>query len=813
MKYRLSKVLAAAIVTVFLLSMLTVLPPTKAQVPVKIWVDPPLVEYTTASATIGTKFNVTIWAKHDTASWKAMMINIKMYWNQQYINVTRFWGEVTGDWSYTVWPNDNLGGRYWDPEYIFYAKVGGAIGNPYFYNIASDQAAVLVADTLTAPVTISAGVRKKLAQFEFTIVNVPGKGQTFETLFHINHEDTFIYDDVGPIPVTITDGTYRMTWTEPPAAIMDIVRADGLPWPKRYYNWEVAVGQKLATKVYIRVDPAWGLTNATFTINYASTPQLIDILDPIEIDSFWGEYEITFGTYAVTIMVRNPAGPVGPDALVGTITFTVIYQGSYPAVDQAEITFSNVELWNHVSTIKLGTHGKGAVIVEGYLALPLAYMEVYPEELKFGPQNVVGEEFTVAVKIKELHFAWYVVAIQFALTYDLEYLEVVDVTEGPFLKNPRWNWYGTYFVWNSYIWPDVYIAVGDILLPNPEGEWDQTEFPNTLDPTIDNTFAYITFKIKKQPETLDPDRVVLTLDIYGLGDEAFIDKNGEYVPYAPDKFKDGTCIILSFYYAGRFIDVFGGASNAGYGPFPNPWPAPYGGQGLNKPMDLVIPQSEVALYAQVLYNMWPVQSKDVCFEVEGPYEHVNGEFIPKDSWMLLLKEVARTNGSGIAKITFAMPWFCENPESLLGVWKVTATVNIRDVIVKDTLYFYYDYLVHIWKVTTDKRPPEGYKHCENVYITVEYGSRAMQKYPALFSIMIKDDLNVPIGIIEEPTEVGGAVFCTFTNNTFTRFIHVPKWAFSGEGYIFVNCFDKKPAEGGFAWCPQYPVVKIKILPQ
>ena len=816
MEKYLSKGLASLAILIIVLGALAAVPlPTKASSTVQIYIDPPNYIFDTSTATIGTKFNVTVWAKDPTASWKAMMIQIYMVWNQEYINVTRFWGEVTGDWTYTVWPNDNLGGRYWDPEYIFYAKPGGGIGNPYFYNLAPNLAAVKVADVLTAEVTVPAGVRKKLAQFEFTIIKVPSKGETFESVLNINNADTFIYDAVGPIDVTKTDGLYRITWVQPPPAIMDIVRADGLPWPKRYYNWENAVGQTFAAKVYIKVDPAWGLTNATFTLNYASTPQLIDIVDisDIQIDPFWGTSSITFGTYAVTIFVGDPAGPVGPDALVGTITFTVIYQGSYPAVDQADITFSDVTLYNHVSTIPTGTHGKGKVIVEGFLALPLAWMEVYPDYLKFGPENVVGEEFTVAVKINELHFAWYVVAIQFAFTYDYEYLEVVNVTEGPFLKNPRWNWYGTYFVWNSYIWPDVYIAVGDILLPNPEGEWDQTEFPNTLDPTIDNTFAYITFKIKKQPTTLDPDRVILTLAATGLGGECFIDKDGHYVPYAPDKFEDGTVVILSSAYYGRFIDVFGGASNAGYGPFPDPWPAPYGGQGLNKPMDLVIPQSEVALYALVLYNMWPVQSKDVCFEVEGPYEHVNGQFIPKDSWMLLLKETARTNGSGIAMITFAMPWFCEDPESLLGVWKVTATVNIRDVIVTDTLYFYYDYLVHIWKVTTDKAPPEGYKHCEDVYITVEYGSRAMQKYPALFSIMIKDDLNVPIGIIVHETKVGGAEFCTFANGTFTRKIHVPKWAFSGTGYIYVNCFDKNPTTGGFAWCPQYPVVRIKILPQ
>jgi hypothetical protein len=44
---------------------------------------------------------------------------------------------------------------------------------------------------------------------------------------------------------------------------------------------------------------------------------------------------------------------------------------------------------------------------------------------------------------------------------------------------------------------------------------------------------------------------------------------------------------------GRIIDLYGGAINSGYGAII--FPAPYGGQGPNQPMDLVIPQSEVHL--------------------------------------------------------------------------------------------------------------------------------------------------------------------------------------------------------------------------
>ena len=180
---------------------------------------------------------------------------------------------------------------------------------------------------------------------------------------------------------------------------------------------------------------------------------------------------------------------------------------------------------------------------------------------------------------------------------------------------------------------------------------------------------------------------------------------------------------------------------------------------------------------------------------------MNGQYTPKQNKFVLLKETARTNEDGVATISFAMPWPCDNPESLLGVWKVTATVNIRDVVVNDTLYFYYDYMVHIWKVTTDKF---YYEHCETVEITVEYGSHANQTYPGLFSAVIKDELNVVVDkVYLNGTILGGAQFCTYANNTVKLYIHIEKWAFAGYADIYVNCFDKDPTEGGFAWTPQY----------
>jgi hypothetical protein len=354
----------------------------------------------------------------------------------------------------------------------------------------------------------------------------------------------------------------------------------------------------------------------------------------------------------------------------------------------------------------------------------------------------------------------------------------------------------------SFIEPDYWgphILVGDIILPNGTGKWNPP-FPGAEEgqPGENGTIAIITFEIIEQLPA--PDFLTGTFELFNI---RMVDPTAMLIPVDTDRVVNGTYTIWGFPWQGRFIDLYGGAENAGYGSIP--FPAPYGGQGPNQPMDLVIPQSEVTLFADVLYNWWPVQSKDVGFEVEGPYDHLFNAtsqqwyYVKRQNWFILLKETARTDSDGVATISFAMPWYCEDPESLLGVWKVTASVNIRDVVINDTMYFYYDYMVHIWKVTTDKY---YYHHCEDVEITIDYGSHAMQKYPGLFSAVIKDELNVVIGIDLAGVTLGGAEFCTFANDTAVLYIHIEKWAFVGLADIFVNCFDKDPTVGGFAWTPQ-----------
>jgi len=157
-----------------------------------------------------------------------------------------------------------------------------------------------------------------------------------------------------------------------------------------------------------------------------------------------------------------------------------------------------------------------------------------------------------------------------------------------------------------------------------------------------------------------------------------------------------------------------------------------------------------------------------------------------------------------------MPWPCEDPYNITGIWKITATCSLYDEVIVDTMIFYYEDLVHITKVVTDKY---YYAHEENVVVTVEYCSHAMQNYSVVFAITLTDEVGVPIAMVLKNEIVGGAEFCVCKEGSFTVELLIPKWAAAGYAYIHVNCFNKDPTEGGFALCPEYSPVEIWIKPE
>jgi len=802
MNKRLMSSFALAITLMMALSILAPLRITKATPTITIYFDPHPYEFTTAVIpSAGARFNVTIWVVSDT-DFNLMMWEVRLFFNPSIIDV------AMEDGIYRVWPQDALGGRNFDPDYVFYGEVGGMTTTP---NKPSTDS-ILAGDLLMGDITIPADTPKKLCVVEFEVKQIPEKGGELYCDLAINNDETYLYDSTGPILAgpdpNIHDSWYKLTWAPPPSPYLDVVRADGQPWPLVFERWFEVVGETFDVDIYIKeLAEAWGLHNATLVLNYDET--LINATG-VTIHGTWTTATSDISVPGVVqIFVEEPAATPSGDVKIATITFEVIYQGTYPEVDETDIVFDDTlcELFDHIMEISIDWEktGKGTVIIEGYMPAPSPYLEVDPSEVVLGPEPAVGTEFEVAVKVNRLYELWKAIGYEFRLTYQWDLLEVVNIKQGGFFNDSRWNWYGTFFVSKVEPYPTS-VVVACLLLPNASGVWDQTMFPNTEVPDVDNTLAIIRFKAIKQ---LWGEDFWCKLEIQPLS-EVFLDVNGNYIPTAWADCIHGNYTILGPRAVGRVIDVYGGANNAGYWTgYPNPFPDPYGGQGPNNPMDLVIPQSEVTLYAKVTYNYYPVQSKIVSFEVEGPFENCNGELEPKSTYKVIYKGTAITNSDGIANISFAMPWPCSNPEDYLGVYKVTATVDIRDVVVNDTMLFYYDYMVHILSVTTDKY---HYAHTETVTVTVKYATHAMQKYPALFTAVLKDELNVLVDMDLRGREVGGAEFCEFLEDTITLKLKIPKWAFTGYANIYVNVFDKDPTEGGFAWCPEYGPVEICIEP-
>jgi hypothetical protein len=649
---------------------------------------------------------------------------------------------------------------------------------------------------------------------EFEIISAPGKGGVYNSALNIDNADTYLLDPLlDEVTTTKIDASYTYTWSTPPSphfAVVDPSDGDNEVLYDHYTNATDPALSDFDVEIYLMdVNAAWYVHNASLSISYNST--LLAVVG-IVVDPQWtGPNVVGIVPGTISIVVRNPIpAPPSGDVLIATITFRVLIQQLAPPADPgyedtSPIDIYDGEVWDTTLMIPLDPEIDGNVIVGAYILLVLPYLEV--SDVTMGPEPCRGELFNVTVSIKNLDWHWYMIGVEFRLAYDPFFMtpEATHII-GPYL--PSYCSYhnvlptpGCCF-WQTYNEPGPpdgpHVLAGQMIYPNASGWWNTNAtlaeaWPGGPSVPGEGVIALLQFRVNYQsygePNMTSPleiiDQLAIGLDnpetqnIVGIPMEEPV--NGLYT--------------ITTNLPGRVIDVYGGALNRGYGS--HPFPAPYGGQGPNNPMDLVIPQAEVCLCANVTYNYWPVQNKLVGFEVEDPYGGI------------LLKRTATTDYYGVACICFEMPWPCDEPERLIGVWTVTVTVDISDFRINDTLEFHYDYMVNIWKVTTDKYE---YNHCEWVEITIEYGTHAQQWYPLLLSALIMDELLVPVGIGFITTEVGGAEFCSYTNFTDTICIHIPKWAFAGIATIHVNAYDRDPTEGGVAWAPEFtppPVIAIQ----
>ena len=384
--------------------------------------------------------------------------------------------------------------------------------------------------------------------------------------------------------------------------------------------------------------------------------------------------------------------------------------------------------------------------------------------------------FNVSVWVYDAAWDWWIVGIEFKLAYNDTLIKFVGASVDTWLKSLG-DIYMTPVVQGYRYDGLAYIHLAVLLLPHsyPPPTWN-----NPI--SEDGSLVQVKFEVIYQEAM--PWMGQTPLDLY---DTKFADISASPVPYNPPV--DGL-VKIEGYVIGRAIDLY------------TQYPAPYGGQGFNKPSDMFTPQQQVELYALVTYNLWPVQQKDVAFEVHDPQGN------------LVTILCGRTDENGIAHVSFRIPWPCENPESLFGIWTVIATVEIAEVVVNDTLQFHFDYLVRWIKVTTDK---DAYAHGETITVTVKYQSYAVQTRDVLLTVVAHDELNVPFDYDFLKTSVGTgdmATWCTYKNYTATFTLTIPKWAVAGKASIYVNAYSDWPWKGGAQVTPTYtPIPTVIIKPE
>jgi hypothetical protein len=266
--------------------------------------------------------------------------------------------------------------------------------------------------------------------------------------------------------------------------------------------------------------------------------------------------------------------------------------------------------------------------------------------------------------------------------------------------------------------------------------------------------------------------------------------NKDYSVPLPHIVNDGG-LVPPFMPPGGFIDLY------------VCYPDPYGGQGWYKNASMIWPQKEFCFKANVTYAGWPEQYKDVALQLIDPTGTTWG------IWS------GRTDVNGYVEICVRMPWPCPtnetDPWDYFGIWCVIATVDIACEIFNDTLCFKYDYLVNIWDAEADK---ESYKHCEDITVTITYGTYAMMYYNITFAITACDASGVPFGFAYEEVTIGKGEYawCMYENGTLQLTVHVEKFARPPFATIYIVALNGLPSEGGSAETPVFEIV-VEIEPE
>jgi hypothetical protein len=754
-----SKIISIVLLATLMLSMAAIFPIHADVGDVTFTVTPTNNDYIYPDDPVGSRFNITVmWTDQaPLVSVYAWQVILQLN-DTTLLNCTRAWVPT------------------WNANYLLVSMLPNEIdatsgeGTGEISAMGSGKGAV-------SPVSSASAM---LCIFELEIMRNPTTPEAIYCSLTIDNADTQWSPDGGVWNDPIrTGGMFTYSRAAPGKPHLEVHPASS----SLIFGPAACVGDEFDVEVWLMaIDELLDLQNVSFTLTYdCSSPLPAQILEiaGYTVHAFWATPTVNNATAGfIDVFVVAPTAPSG-DKLIVTITFRIIYQGAIgDPTETAPLVLSNIVLWGPSDLIDTDDPVDSLVTVLAYSPFAPPHFEVSSPILDTA--DVGGLLFNVTVSIKELSAAAYFIGYDFRLGYNTSLITPVTAYEGPFLPGfsaLQPGSMGTW--WTYYLETDggygPHVLAGGIILPNDTGLWGEP-FPEGDGVVATITFMYLGTgpeqSFGEEPITIPDQLYIIEEDWIGL--DNLIAQNVVDLPYNDPV--NGSIILSAEFPNTRVIDLY------------DQYPAPFGGQGWNMPSDMFWPQKQIELYANVTYNYWPVQQKDVAFEVRDPHG------------TLVTIQVARTDANGIAHTWYRIPWPCDHPEDLFGVWTVTATVDLACIIINDTMQFHFDYLVEIFKITTNKFQVNHYE-CFNVII--DYGSHAQQEYPVVIQAILYDNLDVPViqGFFE--TTVGGTQFCQYKNNTVTIPLCIPKYAYAGIAKIYVNAYSALPTQGGIAWCPTY----------
>jgi len=185
------------------------------------------------------------------------------------------------------------------------------------------------------------------------------------------------------------------------------------------------------------------------------------------------EFNATHGRWYHGLSALPMAAPF-PEPFTGTIklatlTFEVIYQPPLNGSCVLDLSDTKVSDSDAVPIDHEDVDGYYEILSPSVPPTLEPMLEVKPESVN----TLTGTVFDIEVAISNVEATAMLVGVEFKLRYNTTMLNVINVTEGPFMKDPTWA-LNDAVVAGPHIEED-YVVLAILLLPDVNGEW--TAFP------------------------------------------------------------------------------------------------------------------------------------------------------------------------------------------------------------------------------------------------------------------------------------------------------------------------------------------------